>query len=52
LLSSKVDEYVLYHWTLLDPSVPPVTIPVAVTFPFSRRSPIILTFVTFGGAEI
>jgi hypothetical protein len=49
---SKVEKLVLNHCTLLDPSVPPVTIPVAVTLLFSLISPIILRFITFGGAGI
>lgn len=50
LSPSKVTERDLNHCTLLYPSLPPVTIPVTVTLLFSLRSPIILTFVTLGGA--
>lgn len=46
----NIEELVLNHCTLLEPSVPPVTIPFTVILLFSLRSPTILTFVTFGGA--
>lgn len=49
---SNVEELVRNHWTLLEPSVPPETIPVTVTLLLSLISPIISTFVTFGGAGI
>ena len=47
-----MDDLVLNHCTLLEPSVPPVTIPVTVILLFSLNSPIIFTFFTFGGAGI
>lgn len=52
LSSSNFEELVLNHWTLLDPSEPPVTEAVTVTLLPSLRSPIILRLATFGGAEI
>ena len=49
---SNIEERVLNHCTRLEPSLPPVTVPVTVILLFSLISPIILTFMTFGGAEI
>lgn len=49
---SNLDELVLNHCTLLEPSDPPVTTPETVTLLFSLKSPIIFTFETLGGANI
>lgn len=48
----RVDELDLNHWTLLAPSVPPVTVPLTVILLPSLSSPSILVFVTFGGAAV
>lgn len=49
--ASNFGEVVLNHWTLLDPSVPPVTRALTVTLFPSLRSPMIFKLVTFGGAS-
>lgn len=47
---STFGKVVLNHWTLLDPSVPPVTTALTVTLFPSLRSPTIFKLVTLGGA--